>query len=133
VELVTALAPPVRVSLDCSAPAAVRLAAPQVPVIPAGRPVTLKVAVEALDARETPPTGATVTVIEVVAIESMLMDEGARVAAIAGAAVTCTLAVVEAVSPSPVAVILKLVVASVAAVEGLRVSVEVVAPSAVEV
>src|SRR5260221_184297 len=82
-------------------PDAVRVAAPQLAKIPAGSPVTLKLAV--LAARVTPPTGVAVTVITWVAIDNMLIEAGERATLTAGAAVTCTEAVAEAVCPSPVA------------------------------
>src|SRR5882762_9520061 len=74
VEVERALVLPVRVSLACSVPDAVRVAAPQLAKIPAGSPVTLKLAV--LAARVTPPTGVAVTVITWVAIDNMLREAG---------------------------------------------------------
>jgi hypothetical protein len=133
VELEIALVLPVRVSLAWSAPAAVRLTALQLPVIPVGRPVTLKAALEALEAKETPPMGVRVAVRAAVDMEGMVIRAGESAAMMAGAAVTCTVAVYCAVRPSPVAVILMPVLERVAPAAAARVRVEMRLPSAVEV
>ena len=127
--LETALALPVKVSCAWRAPAAVRLADPQVLEMPPGSPVTLKLA--ALAAREALPTGVTVTVTTCVAVDFMLICAGESAIVIAGADVTCIVSEACAVTPSPVAVILNTVLATAAVVAAFRVSVEVVLPATV--
>ena len=122
-----ALVLPVSVSVDCRLPLAT-VVADQLAVMPVGRPVTLKVEPEALEVSDTPPTPEAVTVILPVPIEVMLSDEGESATEMAGAAVTLRLSVEEAVRLSPVAVILSEEVFRAAAVEALRVSVEVTEP-----
>ena len=133
VDVPRALVLPVRISRVWILPAAVRAGVLQLPVIPAGSPVTVKLAAEALEASETPPTGLTVTVTDPVDIDVMLSEAGESMMAMAGAAVTRSEAAAEAMSPSPVAVILRLVVDRAAVAAGLRVRVETTLPSVVGV
>jgi len=123
---------PASVSVTCMLPAAVTVGVPQVAARPVGSPVTRKLDPVALELGCIPPIGIIVTVTACEAVDFILIAAGDSASEIAGAGVTCTLAAVDAVSPSPVAVILRLVVANAALVAALRVSVEVVVPSAVD-
>ena len=83
-----ALVLPVRMSVAWSAPAAVRVVAPEVAVMPFGSPVILYVALAALEASETPPTGVSVTIKVCLLVELMAMLGVESAMLIAGAGVT---------------------------------------------
>lgn len=129
----TAVTLPVSVSFACSVPAAVSAGTPQLPVMPPGSPVIVNTAPDALEAKETPPTGETVAVIVVLDRDCILTDAGDRTSDTAGAAVTCSESGAWAVRPSPVATISIVDVLSAAVVDGRSVSVEVMLPSPVGV
>lgn len=129
VDVEAAVTLPVRVSLACSAPAAVSVGVLQLPVIPPGSPVTVKIALEALEAKETPPTGVTVAVTVALDIDCMLIDAGERARVTAGAAVTWSDSGACAVRPSPVATISSRDALTAAVVEERSVSVEATLPS----
>jgi len=127
--VVTAVELPVRVSVDCSMPAAVTTGVPHDAAMPTGRPVIWKFADAALEVSETPPTGVVVTVIFCVAVETMLICEDESATVIAGAGETCRVIVDWPVMPSPVAVNCRLRVAIVALTEAFSVSIATCAPA----
>jgi hypothetical protein len=128
----TALALPVSVSVQETAPEAENAGELQLAVMPAGNPEAIEtVAPVALEGITTPPRGVTVTVSVAVASDCMESEVGETLSWIPGACATWRVRVWVDVRPSPATVILSVAepTAAVEAAVKVRVSLSVPAPA----
>ena len=88
--VVTAPLLPEMFKATCSAPAALRLADPQLDETPVGKPAIWKLVGVALTGRSAPPVGVAVTITCWLAVDFMLIAFGDSDKVMEGAAVTCT-------------------------------------------